>query len=200
MSSRFLLHSRCISCITDEYKPQLSSSTWYQINLDPILPLRSPLMASSPTSSVSGSVHSSNPFAGPSSRPTLITSVSIQHVNIRAHVPIILDFVENNISMWSAFFDATLRKFGVINHVDGSIDAQAMWHDPEWLQVDQGIVSWLYNSVSPQIMKMLFLRKPTAHVLWTSLQGLFLDNADQRAVHALQEFHALFQADLSITD
>jgi hypothetical protein len=49
-------------------------------------------------------------------------------------------------------------------------------------------------------MKMLFFRKPMAHALWTSLQGLFLDNADQRAVHALQEFHALFQADLSITD
>jgi hypothetical protein len=85
-------------------------------------------------------------------------------VNIRAHVPIVLDFTENNFSMWSAFFDATLHKFVIIDHVDGSIDAQAMWHDTEWLQVDQGIVSWLYNSVSPQIMKMVFLRKPAAHV------------------------------------
>jgi hypothetical protein len=70
-------------------------------------------------------------------------------VNIRAHVLIVLDFVENNFSIWSTFFDATFRKFGIFDHVDGSIDAQAMWHDNEWLQVNQGIVSWLYNSVSP---------------------------------------------------
>jgi hypothetical protein len=44
-------------------------------------------------------------------------------VNIRAHVPIVLDFTENNFSMWSAFFDATLHKFVIIDHVDGSIDA-----------------------------------------------------------------------------
>jgi hypothetical protein len=64
-------------------------------------------------------------------------------VNIRAHVPIVLDFAENTFSMWSVFFDTTLRKFGNIDHVDDSINAQAMWHDTEWLQVDQGIVSWL---------------------------------------------------------
>jgi hypothetical protein len=149
---------------------------------------------------MSGSVRSSNPFAEPTSNPNPITSASIQHVNIRAHVPIILDFAENNFSMWSAFFDAMFHKFRIINHVDGSIDAQNMWHNADWLQVDQCIVSSLYNSISPQIMKMVFLSKPRAHALWMSLQGLFLDNADQRAMHALQEFHGLFQADLSITD
>jgi hypothetical protein len=121
-------------------------------------------------------------------------------VNIHAHVPIVLDFAKNNFSMWSAFFDTTLRKFGIVDHVDGSIDAQAMWHDTEWLQVDQGIVSWLYNSVSPHIMKMVFLHKPTMHALWMSLQGLFLDNAYRRAVYAPQEFHDMFQSDISIID
>jgi hypothetical protein len=125
-------------------------------------------MASSPTSSVSGSVHS-NPFADPSSNPTPIASAFIQHVNICAHVPIVLDFTKNNFGMWRAFFDATLRKLGIINHVDGSIDAQAMWHDIDWLQVDQGIESWIYNSMSPQIMKMVYICKPMAHALWTSL-------------------------------
>jgi hypothetical protein len=28
------------------------------------------------------------------------------------------------------------HELGIINHVDGSIDAQAMWHDIDWLQVD----------------------------------------------------------------
>jgi hypothetical protein len=149
-------------------------------------------MASSPTSSVFGSIHSSKSFVDPPSNPTSIASASIQHVNIRAHILIILDFIENNFSMQSAFFDAMFLKFGIINHVDGSIDAQAMWHDNEWLQVNQVIVSWLYNYVSPQIMKMVFLHKLMGHVIWMSLQGLFLVNADQRVVDGLQEFHGLF--------
>jgi hypothetical protein len=148
-------------------------------------------MALSTTLSVSGSVHSSNPFDDPTSNPTPIAAASIQHVNIRAHVPIVFNFTENNFSMWGAFFDTTLRKFGIIDHVDSSIDAHAMWHDTEWPQVDQRVVSWLYNSVSPQIMKMVFFCKPAAHALWTSLQGLFLDNTNKRAVYALQEFHGL---------
>jgi hypothetical protein len=62
-------------------------------------------------------------------------------VNIHAHVPIVLNFTENNFSMWRALFNATFCKFGVVDHADGSIDAHAMWHDNEWLQLDQGIVS-----------------------------------------------------------
>jgi hypothetical protein len=125
-------------------------------------------MASSPNSSVFGSVQS-NPFAEPTSDPNPIAAAAIQHVNIRSHLPITLDFAENNFSMWSAFFDATFCKFGIVDHIDGSTDAQMMWHEAAWLQVDQGIVSWLYNSVSPQIMKMVFIRKPSAYALWRAL-------------------------------
>jgi hypothetical protein len=49
-------------------------------------------------------------------------------------------------------------------------------------------------------MKMVFIRQSSTYALWRALQGLFLDNADQRAVYALQEFHRLFQGDMSITD
>jgi hypothetical protein len=49
-------------------------------------------------------------------------------------------------------------------------------------------------------MKMVFIRQSLTYALWRALQGLFLDNADQRAVYALQEFHRLFQGDMSITD
>jgi hypothetical protein len=81
-------------------------------------------MTSDPTSSIFGSVHSSNPFVDhPTPNPTPIEAASIKHVRIRAHIPITLDFIENNFSMWSAFFDVTLRKFGIIDHGDGSIDA-----------------------------------------------------------------------------
>jgi hypothetical protein len=81
-------------------------------------------MASSPNSSVFGSVQS-NPFTEPTSDPNPIAAAAIQHVNIHSHVPITLtlDFAENNFSMWSAFFDATFRKFDIVDHIDGSTKA-----------------------------------------------------------------------------
>jgi hypothetical protein len=103
-------------------------------------------MASSP-SSTPGSA-TSNPFAAPD--PPQIAASTIQHVNIRTHVPLTLDYGDSNYSIWRAFFNATFRKFGLLDHVDGSIDAQAMWHDVEWLQIDQCIISWIYTR-SPTI-------------------------------------------------
>lgn len=154
-------------------------------------------MASSPSSSLSGS-SASNPFAD--SPPRAIAASTLQHVNIRTHVPIVLDYDESNFSIWCSFFDATLRKFGLLNHVDGSVDARAMWHNTDWLQVDQCIVSWLYTSISPAMMKMVQVPDPTVYVIWSKIRGLFLDNADQHAIYTLQEFHSLFQGDLSIHD
>jgi hypothetical protein len=57
----------------------------------------------------------------------------MKHVSIHNHVPITLDYNDSTFSAWSAFFDATFRKFGLLDHVDGTVDAQAMWHNAEWL-------------------------------------------------------------------
>lgn len=48
-------------------------------------------------------------------------------------------------------------------------------------------------------MKMIVIDRPTAHLIWSAIHGLFLGNADQRAIYALQEFHSMYQGDLSIT-
>lgn len=43
------------------------------------------------------------------------------------------------------------RSLGLVSHVDGSVDAAAMFNDPEWLQVNSCIISWLYSTVSKDI-------------------------------------------------
>jgi hypothetical protein len=104
-------------------------------------------MASSPASSIASS---QNPFGD--NPPTTVTLTAIQHVNIRTHVPITLDYGDTMFSAWSAFFDANLHKFGLIDHVDGTVNAQNMWHNTEWMQIDQCIVSWLYTSITSGLM------------------------------------------------
>jgi hypothetical protein len=155
-------------------------------------------MATSPDRSSNGSsAHLSNPFV--SAPPQPVSTASLQHVNIRTHVPITLDFTESNFSSWCTFFDATFRKFGISDHIDGTVDAAMMFHDAEWLQIDNSIISWLYNSISSELMAMIQVPEPTASTLWMAIRGLFLDNAMQRTIYVLQEFHNLFQGDMTIT-
>jgi hypothetical protein len=42
-------------------------------------------------------------------------------------------------------FDTTFREFGLLDHVDGTVDARQMLHNTDWRQADKCIVSWLYT-------------------------------------------------------
>ncbi|CAN6351305.1 unnamed protein product [Urochloa humidicola] len=141
---------------------------------------------------------STNPFF--QAPPVPIAAASVNLINIRSHVPVILDFDEANYAQWSAFLDNTLLKFGLIDHIDGTVDAQLRLHDAEWTQIDHCVVSWLYSTVSKGIMDTVFQPRRTAFSLWTAIRNLFLDNAMHRAVDTLQEFHSLFQGDMPVND
>jgi hypothetical protein len=155
-------------------------------------------MASCSSSSDGSSVHSSNPFF--QAQPVPILAASVNLLNIKTHVLMTLDFDEGNYAQWIAFLDNTFLKFGILDHVDGTVNAQNRLHDPEWTQIDHCIVSWLYSTVTKGIMDTVFQPRRTVFSLWTAICNLFLDNAMHRAVYALQEFHSLFQGDMTIND
>jgi hypothetical protein len=119
------------------------------------------------------------PIPSPGSSAIPITVAALQHIKIRSHVPIQLDYGDTTFSAWSAFFDATFRKFGLIDYVDGTVDAQNMWHNVEWLQINQCIVSWLYTSVTSPLMQMVQVPQLKAYLIWCAIRSLLLDNADQ---------------------
>ncbi|XP_024318094.1 uncharacterized protein LOC104582265 [Brachypodium distachyon] len=138
-----------------------------------------------------------NPFA--SRRPAVPVIVgSVQHTNIQLHVREVLDLHVSNYSSWRIMFMNAFRKFGVCDHIDGSVNAHDA--DDEWVQIDQYIVSWLYTTVSKEIFDLVLEPDDTAASLWNSIGSLFLDNNMQRAVYAKQEFHSLFQGDLTILE
>jgi hypothetical protein len=158
-------------------------------------------MAHSPSSSSSGSApsaHDLNPFHVPA--PPAVAAPTIQMLNIRHHVPDVLDLHESNYSSWSSLFELTFRKLGLFDHVDGTVDAQTMLHDHAWTQIDHCIASWIYLTVSKTICNMVFHRRTTAFSALNAVCGLFLNNATQRTVYALQDFHSLQQRDLSVGD
>ncbi|XP_062213651.1 uncharacterized protein LOC133914593 [Phragmites australis] len=133
-------------------------------------------MASSPSGSSTSSL--SNPFVVP--EPTPLAVAAVQLVNIRAHMPVILKHDDANYNTWRTFFEMALRKFGLLDHID------------------YAIVSWLYTSVSKAVMDTVVHPHLMAYSLWTAIHGLFRDNAMKHAVYALQEFHSLYQGEMTI--
>jgi len=140
---------------------------------------------------------SSNPFAD-GSEPAPPPSSTLVLLNIRNHVPVTLSAEDGNFRQWRSFFELTIKKFGLLNHIDGTVDAAAMLDDAEWLQIDSSIVSWLYSTVSKEIWNDVNRPGATAYSAWKAITGQFLDNSLQRAVFAQQEFHSLFQGDMTI--
>ncbi|XP_020147772.1 uncharacterized protein [Aegilops tauschii subsp. strangulata] len=141
----------------------------------------------------------SNPFAASSVNPAAPSATAVQLINIRNHVTVILDFEESNFCIWQTFFNLTFRKLGLLDHIDGSVDALMALGDVEWTQIDQCIVSWLYTTVSKDILEIIIQPSHTAANAWTVITELFRDNRLQRSIFAKRDFLNLVQGDLSVT-
>ncbi|KAL6614638.1 hypothetical protein ACP70R_036908 [Stipagrostis hirtigluma subsp. patula] len=105
-----------------------------------------------------------------------IPASQIQLVNIKSHVPIVLDLHESNYGVWSQSFTVVFAKFGLLDHVNGSTPRG----DSEWIQNDFAIVSWVYVTISPEILQMVQTKSDTAYKIWRAVRSLFLDNKEAR--------------------
>jgi hypothetical protein len=75
---------------------------------------------------------------------------------------------------------------GLLDHVDGTVDAHTRLHDAAWthcrkLRAHHG---------SKPIRDMVYTCHATAFTAWNNVHGLFLNNVTQRAIYA-QELHSL---------
>jgi hypothetical protein len=116
---------------------QFITLTWYLPFFDLLLLLPLPSAMASPTGSVSSA--GTNPFASPA-EPVPPSASTIVLLNIRSHVPVTLNTDDGNFRQWRSFFELTFKKLGLVNNIDGSVDAAAMIDDPEWLQVDTALL------------------------------------------------------------
>ncbi|CAN6235651.1 unnamed protein product [Urochloa humidicola] len=146
--------------------------------------------------SSSSSSGDTNPFAVGS---VAISAATAQLINIKSHVPVTLDLGDSTFGTWRTFFNIAFRKFGLVDHVDGSTDARLMIHDAEWTQIDTCIVSWLYATLSTDLLTAVLQPEDDAYTAWNAICNQFLDNAIQRTALVRQAFHALHQADMSVT-
>ncbi|CAN6183929.1 unnamed protein product [Urochloa humidicola] len=131
--------------------------------------------------------------------PNLAASLAqIQTVNIRAHVPIVLDLENTSYSQWRRLFDTVFGKFGLRDHVDTA--ATPLFSDPAWAMINECIVNWLYTTISTNLLDTVMEKNDTAIAVWMAIEELFHDNRLTRAVHLESEFRSLMQGDLSVLE
>ncbi|XP_066373916.1 uncharacterized protein [Miscanthus floridulus] len=104
----------------------------------------------------------------------------LQTVNIKSHVPVVLELAEPNYDEWRCFFDAFIDKFSLGSHLS-SPPTHAQRRDPEWRVKDQSIISWLYNSIAKDVRDIVRKPRATAFAIWGAVQNQFRDNQLHRA-------------------
>ena len=119
-------------------------------------------------------------------------------INVKAHVPIELELYSANYGKWSAFFKAMCGKFGLLHHIDGSVPPRRT--DPAWEQVDCCVRTWLYGSVSQDVLDFTMAEDQTARQLWVAISNKFQANQAPRAIFLSEDFHSVTQGDLSVMD
>ena len=117
-------------------------------------------------------------------------------VNVKTHIPVALDLQASNFSKWSMLMSVLLGKYELSGHI--STDTPAADRTAEWSRQDYIVRSWLYGSVSDDILDIIMARDQTAFQAYALIRNLFLDNQLTRAVYLEAEFRAIVQGDLTI--
>jgi hypothetical protein len=160
---------------------------------------RNPLLDADVSDGGSSS-HSSDGFSFTGAAGSIVATPPIavlQTVNIKAHVPVVLELANPNYDEWRCFFDAFLGKFNLTSHVS-SQPTHEQRHDSEWNIIDQCIVSWLYISIAKDVRNIVRAPKATAYRIWQAIHDQFRDNELHRVVYLEAEFRNLVQGDMDI--
>jgi hypothetical protein len=118
--------------------------------------------------------------------------------NIKNLIPIVLDLQSSNYSKWRGHVVLILGRFALQDHVLSDV---ARPTDPAWSRMDCVVVSWIFNTISPDLLDVIHEPKGvTARFAWLGLEQQFLNNRESRAMLLNAEFRTLVQGALSIDE
>jgi hypothetical protein len=117
--------------------------------------------------------------------------------NVKTHMPVVLDLGKSNYGKWRMLVTVLLGKYELSNHV--LVETPEDNPTTEWNREDFIVRSWLYGSISEEILDIIMAENQTAHDVYMLIRNLFLDNQMTLAIHLEAEFRALIQGNLSIT-
>ena len=117
--------------------------------------------------------------------------------NIKNLIPIVLDLQVSNYSKWRGYV-LIFGRFALKDHV---LCDDSRPYDPAWSRMDYVVVSWIFNTISPDLLDVVHERDDiTARGAWLGLEQQFLNNRESRAMLLDAEFRTLCQGALSVDD
>ncbi|PWA64309.1 hypothetical protein CTI12_AA344550 [Artemisia annua] len=119
--------------------------------------------------------------------------------NIKAHVPLVLDLEQLNYDAWSELFTTHCLSFGVQGLIDGTY-ACTSTNAVEWKKLDSLVKVWIYGTITTSLLQTVLKKNVSAHDVWKSLEDLFHNNKDARAMELHEELRSMELGSLSIAE
>ncbi|XP_027351110.1 uncharacterized protein LOC113862194 [Abrus precatorius] len=113
--------------------------------------------------------------------------------NIRNHISITLELENVQYSTWAKLFKITTSSHKVLHHIippDNGNEKVPVTEDEKelWLTLDATVLSWLYATISNDLLHTIIELDAKAIDAWNRLRDIFQDNKHSRAVTLEAEF------------
>ena len=113
--------------------------------------------------------------------------------NIRNHISITLEMENVQYSTWAELFKITAHSHKVLHHIiplaNGKENVLVTEDEKElWSTLDATVLSWLYTTISNDLLHTIIEPDATAMDAWNRLRDIFQDNKHSRVVTLEAEF------------
>ncbi|KAL4555611.1 hypothetical protein LXL04_038235 [Taraxacum kok-saghyz] len=117
--------------------------------------------------------------------------------NIKSYVPLVLDLDRLNYDSWKELFKTHCLGYSVYDHLIGD-DSEP--DDPEWETIDNIVKQWIYGTLSQTVLQAILKPDSTAASVWQTIEQLFHENKDAKAMELDDELRNLSIGDLGIIE
>ena len=100
-------------------------------------------------------------------------SQAVHVTSVKTHVPVILDLQKSNYAKWRMLI-TVLGKYDLTGHISVVTPPDARTAD--WQRQDFVVRSWIYGSISEDILDTIMAQDQTAYEAYALIRNLFLDN------------------------
>jgi hypothetical protein len=151
---------------------------------------------------VPGSSSSPNhtPPSSSSYEETVIAGLHLQAaavLNVRSLMNIVLDSTSTTYASWCDLMMMVLERYALLDHVNSDAASST---DPGWRRMDNVVLNWISNSITPKLHQVVRERGATARHLWLAIENQFLENRKQRTLHLDAAFRNFVQRDLTVSE
>ncbi|MCH83098.1 retrovirus-related pol polyprotein from transposon TNT 1-94, partial [Trifolium medium] len=149
------------------------------------------MVESTPSSSTPSPEPKSSSVPGQTMSSTIHPALTVP--NITNFIKVKLDMDKSQYNTWSELFKIHATVYQVIDHIipsEGDATEPSLKQtDPKlWSRLDAVVLSWIYGTISDDLLNTIIERNSTAEAAWNRLFEIFFDNKHSRALYLEQEF------------